>query len=671
MRGLFLLLCGCANVIAAVYSVGPGQQFNSVSSAVEYATSGDEIIVYGGTYYGPIFFNNKNINLHCYAPDSPSSAGSVILRCAKRYDEVVVFGGDETAECQLRGFTLTGSNAWYGIWGRYTRATIANNILYNFTGPSESSTLYANAIESCSGLVVSNTIYNCRYGMLSCAGELVNNRIYNNSKSGLYGCDSAVLRNSVLYGNALGGINNSFCSIESCTIRNNGSAGIIGAIMGMRNSIVAFNGTPGARQMPDIGVMPEYSCTDDTAFDTPAYVALGTICTNPLFANASAGTYQLSVQSPCINAGQNQAWMTGDVDVDAHPRILHEIVDMGAYEYPDSLPVPATPGNIAATKGTFAGGIIVAWTALGDANYYAVYRGTNADPAQAAQLTQDCPTACHTDTVALAQSTRYYYWVAAHNRYGWSDKGGGDYGYVGLPPLPLVPATVSASDGTYTNRVTVTWSSALDATWYALYRLASPTNGALVELLQTPSNAYTDTAVAMNIRYYYWVRAGNTSGWSGFSTPDSGYILPMQSVAASNGWVFKPGKTSDKLKGKDILPLLGPYFSNGYQLVIKDAGTLQTICGPYTMTVNKNRTIWKYKLNKVATVNYSEKYNKKKALYKTQLLVTSWVHLPASFVVALVPSQQPTAATPAFEMLLVPTGRRTHTGWRIMQELYR
>jgi hypothetical protein len=89
------------------------------------------------------------------------------------------------------------------------------------------------------------------------------------------------------------------------------------------------------------------------------------------------------------------------------------------------------------------------------------------------------------------------------------------------------------------------------------------------------------------------------------------------------------------------------------------------------MTVNKNRTIWKYKLNKVATVNYSEKYNKKKALYKTQLLVTSWVHLPASFVVALVPSQQPTAATPAFEMLLVPTGRRTHTGWRIMQELYR
>jgi hypothetical protein len=59
MRGLLLLLVCCANVFAAVYSVGPGQQFNSVSSAVEYATSGDEIVVYGGTYYGPIFSTTR------------------------------------------------------------------------------------------------------------------------------------------------------------------------------------------------------------------------------------------------------------------------------------------------------------------------------------------------------------------------------------------------------------------------------------------------------------------------------------------------------------------------------------------------------------------------------------------------------------------------------------
>jgi len=343
---------------------------------------------------------------------------------------------------------------------------------------------------------------------------------------------------------------------------------------------------------------------------------------------------------------------------------------MGASEYADTVPVPAAPAGVTASKGTPADAIIVHWNAADDANRYAVYRGTNSASAQAEQLTQDCVAPCFTDTLALVQSTRYYYWVKAHNRYGWGDMGGGDYGYAGLPPLPDAPTSISASDGIYTNKIVVTWSTAREAQWYALYRLASPTNGAPVELLQTPSNAFVDLDVALGTRYYYWVRAGNTSGWSTLSAPDSGYILPMQPVAAAT-WVFKPGKANDKLKGKELIPLLGQYFSNGYNLVVKDAVTLQTICGPYAMTSNKNKTVWKYKLKNVAAVNYTEKYNKKKAMYKTQLLLTTWVHMPAAYIVALVPAQLPTAAAPAVEILLVPTGRRTRDGGQIMQEYFR
>lgn len=40
--------------------------------------------------------------------------------------------------------------------------------------------------------------------------------------------------------------------------------------------------------------------------------------------------------SPCRNAGVNQPWMEGAVDLNGNPRILNGIVDMGAFEVPDS-----------------------------------------------------------------------------------------------------------------------------------------------------------------------------------------------------------------------------------------------------------------------------------------------------------------------------------------------
>jgi hypothetical protein len=55
-----------------------------------------------------------------------------------------------------------------------------------------------------------------------------------------------------------------------------------------------------------------------------------------MFMNTNAGNYRLSQNSPCINAGLNQAWMDNASDLDgAHRRIdsFSHIVDMGCYEY--------------------------------------------------------------------------------------------------------------------------------------------------------------------------------------------------------------------------------------------------------------------------------------------------------------------------------------------------
>ncbi|MBU4211926.1 MAG: hypothetical protein KKD33_05010, partial [Verrucomicrobia bacterium] len=66
----------------------------------------------------------------------------------------------------------------------------------------------------------------------------------------------------------------------------------------------------------------------------------GNITGDPMFVDKGlgygttnvVGNYRLSPNSPCINAGMNQNWMTNGVDLDGMMRIRYGTVDMGAYE---------------------------------------------------------------------------------------------------------------------------------------------------------------------------------------------------------------------------------------------------------------------------------------------------------------------------------------------------
>lgn len=60
---------------------------------------------------------------------------------------------------------------------------------------------------------------------------------------------------------------------------------------------------------------------------------------DPRFRNAAGGDYRLSLDSPCINAGTNQAWMWTATDLRGAKRISQSTVDMGAYE---TLPPAST-----------------------------------------------------------------------------------------------------------------------------------------------------------------------------------------------------------------------------------------------------------------------------------------------------------------------------------------
>jgi len=119
------------------------------------------------------------------------------------------------------------------------------------------------------------------------------------------------------------------------------------------NNIITFNSAPVNADNSDVN-----------ALSYPQYVHCW-ISADPLFVNASASDFHLSPNSPCIDAGVNQAWMTGAQDLDANARIINTTVDIGAYEFTTAPPTPTELGNISTrmnvgtSDDVLIGGIII------------------------------------------------------------------------------------------------------------------------------------------------------------------------------------------------------------------------------------------------------------------------------------------------------------------------
>ena len=119
------------------------------------------------------------------------------------------------------------------------------------------------------------------------------------------------------------------------------------------------------------------------------------------------------------------------------------------------------------------------------------------------------------------------YWYGIHvvdNAGNWStepDPPGPIKGIVtGSPPSP--PTGVSASDGTYTDKVCILWNASSGASTYKVYRSTS-SGGSKTYLGSTSSTTYNDTSASVGTTYYYWVKASNSYGESGFSSYNTGY----------------------------------------------------------------------------------------------------------------------------------------------------
>jgi len=102
-------------------------------------------------------------------------------------------------------------------------------------------------------------------------------------------------------------------------------------------------------------------------------------------------------------------------------------------------------------------------------------------------------------------------------------------------PAPDAPTGVSASDGTSTASVAVSWSAATYATGYGIYRYTADNSASASWVGSASGTTYSDTSATPGTLYYYWIKATNTTGSSAFSASDSGYRLlsaPKNMVAS-------------------------------------------------------------------------------------------------------------------------------------------
>ena len=183
---------------------------------------------------------------------------------------------------------------------------------------------------------------------------------------------------------------------------------------------------------------------------------------------------------------------------------------------------PSPPTNIQASDGTHMDKVEVSWTASLGATSYTIYRATSGNNRARKTVLGSTSETFFNDTTAVPKTT-YYYCVKASNPYSTSDLSSYDAGYRsdGCPP---VPTDVSATDGTHTDKVQVTWTGSPWATSYTVYRATSTSRRATKVPVGTISaTTYDDTTASAGVTYYYYVTATNSYGESGYSAYDTGY----------------------------------------------------------------------------------------------------------------------------------------------------
>ena len=239
--------------------------------------------------------------------------------------------------------TLIGNSASIGgggTWCTYYNCTLIGNSATHDGGGAQCGTMYNCTLISNSASVYGGGVVGSGQNLRNCT--LIAN--WAQWGGGAYG---GTLYNCLLSGNRATSASDGYgggaykCTLYNCTLNYNYSARYAGgAYTSVLNNCVLYFNTAASGGSNWYASDPDIYFTNCCTAPAQAGWAPGNITGDPMFitngsgygATYVAGNYRLQSNSPCINTGTNQDWMTNSVDLDGRMRIRYKIVDMGAYE---------------------------------------------------------------------------------------------------------------------------------------------------------------------------------------------------------------------------------------------------------------------------------------------------------------------------------------------------